>query len=122
VDEGTSAQHVLLPAEQLALELLGEDCHVQEILESLYERQDLDQLARNQMHLNEMEQQKLAAFSRKHASQFSGTLDKWPDTQISLELLPDAELYHCGRPIRVPRIHLQLAYWNKYTKEMQVHL
>jgi hypothetical protein len=57
--------------------------------------------------LTKSEQKKLAALLHQHADLFHGNLSKWPDEKISLELLPDAEPYHCGKPIQVPWIHLQ---------------
>jgi hypothetical protein len=108
VDERASPQHVKLQAEQIAKELLREDLHAQEILNSRYEEQDLDSLIRNQKHLTRQEQQKLAVLLHKYADQFNGMLGTWPNVKISLELLPGAEPYHCGKPIRIPRIHLQI--------------
>jgi hypothetical protein len=107
IDERATPQHVMLQAERIALELLEEDLQVQEILDSRYERQDLDDLVRNQKHLSKAEQQKLATLLHKYSDRFNGTLGTWPDAKISLDLLPGAEPYHCGKPIRVPRIHLQ---------------
>ena len=38
---------------------------------------------------------------------FEGTLCTWPDDEISVELVKDAVPYHCGKPIRIPHIHLE---------------
>jgi hypothetical protein len=45
MDERASAQHVLLQVEQVALHVLEDKLQAQQILDSLYEQQDLDALA-----------------------------------------------------------------------------
>jgi RNase H-like domain found in reverse transcriptase/Integrase zinc binding domain/Reverse transcriptase (RNA-dependent DNA polymerase) len=79
----------------------------QQILESKYEKQDLLRVAKDQSHLTKEQQELLHKVLAKYEDLFRGTLGEWPDEEISVELTPDAVPYHCGKPIRIPHVHLE---------------
>ena len=74
------------------------------ILSSKYEAADVDEVARQQSHLSERQQQQLADVLRKHTKLFSGKLGIFPKRQVHLELIPDAKP-KSSRPYGVPRQH-----------------
>ena len=78
-----------------------------EIKESKYEKQDLRAIADQQVHLS-MEQRNLLyeTLFKHNESLFEGKLGTWPNDSISAELKPNAKPFHCGRPIRIPHIHV----------------
>ena len=83
------------------------DSFAQQILDSKYEEQDLLRIAKDQNQLSEKEQQSLYELLHRYEELFKGTLGEWPDDEVSIELKPDATPYHCGKPIRIPHIHLE---------------
>jgi hypothetical protein len=83
-----------------------ETSYLQEILESHYERQDLNAVALAQLHLTNNQQQQLLQILQSCQDCFSGKLGTWKDAEVSVKLRPDAVPYHCQKPIRVPHIHL----------------
>jgi hypothetical protein len=72
------------------------------ILSSKYEEVDVDEVARQQSHLSERQQQELAAVLRKHTHLFSGKLGRYPNCLVHLDLVPGATPKSC-RPYPVPR-------------------
>jgi transposase InsO family protein len=86
----------MLQAERIALELLEEDLQVQEILDSRYERQDLENLVRNQKHLSKAEQQKLATSDMTTFILPSG-LYKYRRLPMGLSVSPDIFQGHMQR-------------------------
>jgi len=38
---------------------------------------------------------------------FAGKLGLWPDGTVTAQVKPNAEPYHCQRPIRIPHVHLE---------------
>ena len=85
---------------------LGES-HAQQIMDSKYEKQDLLRVARDQKHLSVDERDALHKLFTQYQDLFAGTLGEWPDEEVSVELTKDAIPYHCGKPIRIPHIHLE---------------
>ena len=83
------------------------DEYATEIKESKYEKQDLNQIALNQIHLPIEQRNKLCELLNKYPDLFEGKLGLWPDGKISVELKKDAEPYHCKRPFPIPHIHLE---------------
>ena len=85
----------------------SDDVFATEILDSLYERQDLKRLAEEQIHLDKAKRDQLydMIFHGRDDS-FAGRLGKWPTEKIGATLKPNAQPFHCGRPIRIPHIHL----------------
>lgn len=107
--------HVHNTAEQFAIKYLTDVCQqqqdeeafVQRILDSDYHEQDLDTLSQEQVHLTVDQRKQLAELLKKHSDLFRGNLGTWPDEKIDFELRPDSKPFHCQRPIRIPRIHIE---------------
>ena len=78
------------------------------ILSSKYEKQDLEDLAKKQKHLNSEQQSYLHALFEEYSDLFQGNLGLWPKEQVSASLRPDAKPYHCRRPIRIAHRHREL--------------
>lgn len=85
----------------------GEEAFAQEILESKYDQQDLRQVANEQQHLSSKQREKLYSLLHKHSKIFEGRLGKWPGEKVSATLKPNAKPFHCGRPIRIPHVHME---------------
>lgn len=102
IDEPCDPCSVIEEAEQA----LGES-YAQQILDSKYEKQDLLQVSRDQKHLTREQQESLHVLFQQYEDLFQGTLGEWPDEEVSIELNKNAEPYHCGKPIRIPHIHLE---------------
>ena len=95
--------------EQIQSKLFNKDSelYASEIKDSKYEKQDLLRVAKDQKHLTEDQRDQLYAVLAKYQELFEGTLGTWPDEEVSVELTKDAKPYHCGKPIRIPHIHLE---------------
>ncbi len=88
-------------------DLIGYDeSFVAKILDSKYEKQDLPAVADQQKHLSPDQRDKLLKVLRKHERLFSGKLGVWKGETVDIELRPNAQPYHCRRPMRIPHIHL----------------
>jgi hypothetical protein len=74
------------------------------ILSSKYEEADVDEVAKQQTHLSERQQQQLAEVLHQHSKLFSGKLGIFPNRKIHLELMPDAKP-KSSWPYGVPRQH-----------------
>ena len=61
------------------------------ILSSKYKEVDMDEVARQQSHLSERQQQELAAVLRKHTHLFSGKLGQYPNRLVHLDLIPNSQ-------------------------------
>jgi putative transposase len=81
--------------------------YAQQIKDAKYERQDLLKIAKDQKHLSKDQQDQLFNLLSQYKDLFEGTLGEWPDEEVSVELTKDAVPYHCGKPIRIPHIHLE---------------
>ena len=84
-----------------------EECLAQQIMDSKYEKQDLSQVAQEQTHLSKEDRDRLERTLTAHENLFSGKIGHWPDDKVVLELKPDAKPFHCGRPMRIPHIHME---------------
>lgn len=84
-----------------------DETFAQHIKDSKYEKQDLLRVARDQKHLTPDQQNQLHSLLERYNDLFQGNLGEWPDETVSIELKPDATPYHCGKPIRIPHIHLE---------------
>ena len=89
------------------LEEHQEEVYAQQILDSKYEKQDMLKVAEDQKHLSKDKRKALHALLDKYQDLFQGTLGEWPDDYVSVELKKDTVPYHCGKPIRIPHIHLE---------------
>ena len=83
------------------------DAYATEIKDSKYEKQNLLRVAQDQKHLTPEQRDQLHQVLTKYQDLFEGTLGTWPDDEVSVELTRDAKPYHCGKPIRIPHIHLE---------------
>lgn len=81
--------------------------YAQQIMDSKCDKQDLVRLARDQTQLTVEQRNDLQHLLEKHADLFDGELGQWPDEDVSVELTPEAVPYHCGRPMRIPHIHME---------------
>ena len=79
----------------------------QHILDAKYEKQDLLRVAKDQIHLKPEQRMELHSLLEKYQSLFQGDLGEWPNEEVSVELTADAIPYHCGKPIRIPHVHLE---------------
>jgi hypothetical protein len=84
-----------------------DECHyAQHISDNTYSRTDLLRLTKDQKHLSAEEQDLLYKVLGQFEDRFQGQLGEWPDEEITAELKKDATPYHCGKPIRIPHVHL----------------
>ena len=100
-----SGQHSELDDSQTWIEEQWNETFAQQILDSKYEKQDLFQVAQNQIHLPMKQRQALHTLLEKYNDLFQGQLGEWPKMEVTVELTKDAVPFHCGRPIRIPHIH-----------------
>jgi len=83
------------------------DHFVTQIMDSKYDKQDLPAVVRGLSHLTADQQSKLLAVLQRFEDLFAGRLGLWPDGQISIDLDPEIEPFHCHRAMRIPHIHLE---------------
>ena len=102
-----SGQHSELDDSQTWIEEQWNETFAQQILDSKYEKQDLFQVAQNQIHLPMKQRQALHTLLEKYSDLFQGQLGEWPKMEVTVELTKDAVPFHCGRPIRIPHIHFE---------------
>ena len=91
-------------AESLAANASTE--RIREILEAKYVAADLEKVCSSQAHLALQEQRKLLALLNKYADLFDGTLGKWTQEPVDLELKEGASPYH-ARPYPIPKCHAE---------------
>ena len=77
---------------------------IKEILEAKYEAADLETVCGDQSHMQPIQQKMLLELLHRFSDLFDGTLGKWTQDPIELELKPDAKPYH-ARPYPIPRVH-----------------
>lgn len=81
--------------------------YAQQIFDAKYEKQNLLRITEEQSQLTAEQQQALYAVLQQYEDLFEGSLGEWPDEEIEVELKADAVPFHCGKPIRIPHIHLE---------------
>ena len=82
------------------------DCYAAErILDTKYEKLDLDGLMSKQDHLNTNQKEYLKGLFLKYSKVFDGTLGLYPHKKIHIDVKPDAKPKHM-RPYAVPKIHM----------------
>jgi hypothetical protein len=64
------------------------------ILESKYEKANIQDVANQQVHLTKTQQKELHTLFAKSTKLFSGKLGNYPFKKMDLELLPDAHPIH----------------------------
>ena len=79
---------------------------IREILEAKYEPADLEKVCTSQSHLIVEQQRKLLSLLNKYAGLFDGTLGKWNEAPIDIELKEGATPYH-AKPYPIPRCHAE---------------
>jgi hypothetical protein len=79
---------------------------IKKILDAKYSATDLEKVCSSQSHLEVEKQQKLLALLRKFKDLFDGTLGKWNEEPIKLELKANATPYH-AIPFPIPRCHTE---------------
>ena len=77
---------------------------VKRILESKYEKTDLDKLVDEFTHLSKNEQTALLKLLKKYETLFDGTLGHWTGTSYKIELRKDAKTYH-GKAYGIPKAY-----------------
>jgi len=87
-----------------AMAAQGAADRIKEILDAKYEAADLEQVCSNQKHQTKEQQQQLLDLLNKFEGLFDGTLGKWTQEPVDLELKPGVTPYH-ARPYPVPKCH-----------------
>ena len=77
---------------------------IREILDAKYRPADLEEVAKQQTHLNEEEQSQLLTLLRKHEQLFDGTLGTWNGPDYDIELKENVTPYH-ARPYPIPKAY-----------------
>jgi hypothetical protein len=79
--------------------------HVTWILDTKYQKADLQSIVRdNCKHLSANQQKKLLQLLKKYESLFDGTLGDWKTKPVSFQLKEGVSPYH-GRAFPVPKVH-----------------
>ena len=79
----------------------GEEFNELTLLDSKYEKANLEQVAKDQTHLTPEQQQKLLKVLKKHEAMLQGKKGTWTGEPVDVKLKPNATPFH-GRPYRVP--------------------
>jgi hypothetical protein len=108
----TAAQEYYM--EPQVIQDLTEECHAQQILDSKYEKQDLQEVVKTATHLSLDQQDKLLELLMEYEDRFTGKLGEWPDFTVDIDMKPDAKPYHIKTPYRIPQI-----YWDTLKKEVE---
>jgi hypothetical protein len=77
------------------------------ILESKYEKADIQDIVNHQVHLNRKQRKDLHTLLKKSSNLFSGDLDSYPIKKMHLDLLPNAKPIH-AKPYPIPQIHFRV--------------
>jgi Reverse transcriptase (RNA-dependent DNA polymerase) len=80
--------------------------HIKKSLDAKYSATHLEKVCSSQSHLKVEKQQKLLSLLSKFEDLFNGSLGKWNEEPIKLELKADATPYH-ARPFPIPRFHAE---------------
>ena len=87
-----------------SMAVTGSTDRVREILDAKYVPADMEKVCQGQEHLTSDERQQLKSLLQKYEDLFDGTLGKWTEDPIKIELKAGAEPYH-ARPYPIPKIH-----------------
>ena len=85
--------------------MIIEDMFSKTIMDSLYEKQDLQALVQKQKHLSDDQRKKLGKVFEKYEDLMQGHLGKYPGDPIHIELVKNAKPQHCGQPMRIPHTY-----------------
>ncbi len=96
-----TAYHI---AESMAAEESAD--RIRKILDAKYQPMDLEKICLAQSHLEYQQQRKLFDLLDKYSDLFDGTLGKWNEEPVKLELKEGATPYH-ARPFPVPKCHAE---------------
>mmetsp|Transcript_119887 Transcript_119887/g.346392 ORF Transcript_119887/g.346392 Transcript_119887/m.346392 type:complete len:738 (-) Transcript_119887:6878-9091(-) len=86
---------------------LFEESYAAAMLDSKYEKQDLEQVCRELKHLSLSQQQQLLSVLQRHSTLLEGRLGTWKDVLVDVDLLPNVQPYHCKNYIPIPHIYLE---------------
>jgi hypothetical protein len=84
---------------------------LKQILDTKYEKANLDELIRKCSYLTQNEQFKLLKLLQKHGHLFNGTLGRWDGRPYNIKLKPDATPYH-ARAFPIPKVKSRRFEWN----------
>ena len=79
----------------------------QRILESKYEKVDIEEVIDAQQHLDQEDKQSLRRVLQQHVKLFDGKVGRYPHKQMDLELIEGAQPVHL-KAYSVPRIHYEV--------------
>ena len=91
-------------AESMAVEESAD--RIRKILDAKYQPMDLEKICSAQSHLEYQQQRKLFDLLDKYSDLFDGTLGKWNEEPVKLELKEGATPYH-ARPFPVLKCHAE---------------
>ena len=74
------------------------------ILDAKYEAADIDKITENCTHLNKIQRKELKQLLEKHKSLFDGTLGKWKNEKLKIELKEGVKPYH-SRAYPIPKAY-----------------
>ena len=77
---------------------------IKSILEAKYEPANLEQIVGEQSQLSKLEKSQLLRLLKKYDVLFDGTLGKWNNKKLELELREGATPYH-AKAYPIPKIH-----------------
>ena len=91
-------------------ELFGMDwydptCYSVEILDTKYDKVEVDEVSNQLTHLNLQQKEDLKQVLKEHTILFDGTLGVYPHRKFHINLIPGAVAKH-ARPYPLPEIHL----------------
>jgi len=79
---------------------------VKRILDTKYDKADIEKICEEQAELDERQQAQLAVLLRKYEALFDGQLGGWHCQEVKLELQEGAKPYHV-RAYSIPQCHIQ---------------
>lgn len=95
------------------------DCYVKEILPSKYEKVDINNVIKEQTHLDDAHKSDLKNVLQDYTDiLFNGKLGCYPHSLVHLELKDDAQPFH-AKPYAVPHAHLQI-FKNELDRLVQI--
>lgn len=98
------AFHIQREEEWLGYEDDYFDNYATSILDAKYDKVDIDEVVKQQDHLNDDQKEDLRRLLSKYSKLFDGTLGVYPHKKFHIDLTDDAKPFH-ARPYPVPKIH-----------------